>query len=98
TGCGHDDTVLIYGAGTVGVTVLQGARLHGARCIVADIDQTRLERAKTFGADAVIDSRQQSVPERVKGEIGGLGPTLVNEGAVIPTLLNEACRVASPAG
>jgi L-gulonate 5-dehydrogenase len=30
TGCGPDDTVLIYGAGTVGVTVLQVAKLHGS--------------------------------------------------------------------
>jgi L-gulonate 5-dehydrogenase len=67
------------------------------RCIAADIDGTRLERAKTFGADAVIDSRRQSVPESVKGEMGGLGPTLVIDGAGIPALLNEACRVASPA-
>jgi L-gulonate 5-dehydrogenase len=98
TGCGPDDSVLIYGAGTIGVTVLQVAKLHGARCIVADIDETRLERAKTFGADAVIESRRQSVPENVKGEMGGLGPTLVIDAAGIPALLNEACRVASPAG
>ena len=98
TSCGHDDTVLIYGAGTVGMTVLQVAKLYGARCILADIDETRLERAKTFGADAVIDSRRQSVPESVKSEMGGLGPTLVIDGAGIPALLKEACRVASPAG
>jgi L-gulonate 5-dehydrogenase len=98
TGCGPDDTVLIYGAGTVGVTVLQVAKLHGARCIVADIDETRLAGAKTFGADAVIDSRRQSVFDRVKGEMDGLGPTLVIDGAGIPALLDEACRVASPAG
>ena len=36
TGISPDDTVLIYGAGTVGITVLQVAKLHGARCIVAD--------------------------------------------------------------
>ena len=98
TGCGPDDTVLIYGAGTVGVTVLQVAKLHGARCIVADIDETRLAGARTFGADAVIDSRRQSVFDSVKGEMDGLGPTLVIDGAGIPALLNEACRVASPAG
>src|SRR5580700_6771502 len=70
----------------------------GARCIVADIDETRLAGARTFGADAVIDSRRQSVFDSVKGEMDGLGPTLVIDGAGIPALLNEACRVASPAG
>jgi len=42
TGIGADDTVLIYGAGTVGLTVLQVARLHGARCLVSDPDTARL--------------------------------------------------------
>jgi L-gulonate 5-dehydrogenase len=98
SGCSRADTVLIYGAGTVGVTVLQVAKLQGARCIVADIDETRLARASAFGADVVINSRRHSVPESVKGEMDGLGPTLVIDGAGIPALLNEACRVASPAG
>ena len=46
TGCGPEDTVLIYGAGTVGLTVLQVAKLKGARCLISDIDAVRLERAK----------------------------------------------------
>ena len=52
TGCGPEDTVLIYGAGTVGLTVLQVAKLKGARCLVSDPDEARLERARSFGADA----------------------------------------------
>ena len=98
TGCGPEDTVMVYGAGTVGITVLQVAKMHGARCIVADIDANRLERALSFGADRVINSSVQSVPEQVAGELDGLGPSIVIDGAGIPALLAEACRIASPAG
>ena len=98
TGINADDTVLIYGAGTVGLTVLQVAKLHGARCIVSDPDTARLERAKGFGADAVVDPRILSVAEAVRDENEGLGPTVAIDGAGIPALLEEACRVASPAG
>jgi L-gulonate 5-dehydrogenase len=98
TGCGPEDTVLIYGAGTVGLTVLQVAKLKGARCLVSDIDEARLERARSFGADAVINPRSTSVVEAVSGEMGGLGPSVVIDGAGVPALLEEACRVASPAG
>ncbi len=98
TGCGPDDTVLVYGAGTVGVTVIQVAKLAGAHCIVADIDDARLERARLFGVDAVINSRRTSVAEAVKDETDGLGPTVVIDGAGVPSLLDEACRIASPAG
>lgn len=98
TGIDAGDTVLIYGAGTVGLTVLQVAKLHGARCIVADVDAARLTRAEGFGADAVIDSSRDDVPARVAAENDGLGPTLVIDGAGVPALLAEACRIASPAG
>ncbi|MFL5334204.1 MAG: zinc-binding alcohol dehydrogenase family protein [Geminicoccaceae bacterium] len=98
TGIGAEDTVLIYGAGTVGLTVLQVARLHGARCIVSDMDGARLERARLYGAAVVLDPRSDNVPEAVRGENDGLGPTVVIDGAGIPALLEEACRVASPAG
>ncbi len=98
TGIGADDIVLIYGAGTVGLTVVQVAKLHGARCIVVDLDDARLERARDFGADVTLNSTRQSVPDAVRDENDGLGPTIVIDGAGVPALLEEACRVASPAG
>lgn len=98
TECTKDDVVLIYGAGTVGITVLQMAKMKGARCIIADIDADRLVRAREFGADVVINSREQSVAEIVAPELDGLGPSIVIDGAGIPSLLEEACRVAAPAG
>ena len=98
TGIDANDTVLIYGAGTVGLTVLQVAKLHGARCLIADIDEARLERARKFGADLTIHSREMSVPDAVREENDGLGPTIVIDGAGVPALLEEACRIASPAG
>lgn len=98
TGCDDSDTVLIYGAGTVGLTVLQVARLYGARTIVADIDIARLTRAEALGADRVIHSAREPVPAAVAGETEGLGPTLVIDGAGLPQLLAEAVAVVSPAG
>ena len=98
TGCTADDTVLIYGAGTVGITVLQVAKMFGARCIVADPDAARLRRAAAFGADVSLQSGRQDVPSAVAGELDGLGPSVVIDGAGVPALLGEACRVAAPAG
>ncbi|KQT83864.1 Zn-dependent oxidoreductase [Aurantimonas sp. Leaf443] len=98
TGCGPDDSVLVYGAGTVGLTVLQVARLHGARVLVADLDERRLARAAALGADRVIHSARESVAAAVAGETDGLGPTVVIDGAGVPALLAEALDVVAPAG
>ena len=74
TGCGPEDTVLIYGAGTVGLTVLQVAKLKGARCLVSDLDEARLERARSFGADVAINPRSTLVPEAAQRRAGRPGP------------------------
>jgi S-(hydroxymethyl)glutathione dehydrogenase/alcohol dehydrogenase len=51
------DSVVIFGAGGVGLNALSGARLAGASRIVAiDIQQKRLDSALKFGATDVIDS------------------------------------------
>jgi L-gulonate 5-dehydrogenase len=98
TQCEADDVVLIYGAGTVGLTVLQVAKLKGARCIIADIDAARLERAAEFGADRMIHATPGAVMKAMTAENDGLGPTLVIDGAGVPSLLGEAVSVVSPAG
>jgi len=98
TGCSAEDTLLLYGAGTVGVTVTQVAKLSGARVIVADPDPGRLARALEFGADKVLQSGTDDVSAAVAAETDGLGPTVVIDCAGVPALLEEACRVAAPAG
>jgi alcohol dehydrogenase/S-(hydroxymethyl)glutathione dehydrogenase/alcohol dehydrogenase len=58
TNIGPDDTVAVIGCGGVGIAAIQGARLAGARRIVAiDALPTKLELARRFGAtDTVISS------------------------------------------
>jgi len=51
-------TVLVIGAGTIGLCVLAAVRLKGAgRVIVADIDEFRLEMARRLGADVTVNAR-----------------------------------------
>jgi len=50
------DTVLIIGAGTIGLFILQSVKLKGVkRVIVADINEFRLDTAKKPGADVLIN-------------------------------------------
>jgi S-(hydroxymethyl)glutathione dehydrogenase/alcohol dehydrogenase len=51
------DSVVIIGAGGVGLNAVSGARIAGAsRIVVIDVQERRLEAARRFGATDVIDS------------------------------------------
>jgi threonine dehydrogenase-like Zn-dependent dehydrogenase len=52
------DTLAIFGQGPVGLSATMLARAMGARVIAVDISAERLELAKEFGADAVINSNE----------------------------------------
>lgn len=54
-GVGLGDTVLVFGAGTMGLLHLKVASAMGARVIVSDIAGNRLRDAQAMGADAVVD-------------------------------------------
>jgi L-iditol 2-dehydrogenase len=64
-GIDEGDTVVVIGSGISGLSHIQLARIKGARRIIAtDIDAYRLKYAKDFGADFVIDARED-VPKSI---------------------------------
>jgi S-(hydroxymethyl)glutathione dehydrogenase / alcohol dehydrogenase len=66
------DSVVIFGAGGVGLNAVSGARIAGAsRIIVIDIQPKRLEAAKRFGATDVIDSTKTKPVEAVRDLLPG---------------------------
>ena len=66
------DTVVILGAGGVGLNAVSGARIAGAsRIVVIDIQQNRLDAARRFGATDVIDSTHAKPVEAVRDLLPG---------------------------
>jgi S-(hydroxymethyl)glutathione dehydrogenase / alcohol dehydrogenase len=66
------ETVVIVGAGGVGLNAISGARIASASRIVAiDIQPKRLEAAKQFGATDVVDSSKTNPVEAVRGLLPG---------------------------
>src|SRR5580692_1189193 len=61
------DTVVIFGAGGVGLNAVSGARIAGvSRIVVIDIQQQRLDAARRFGATDLIDSTKSKPVEAVR--------------------------------
>ncbi len=66
------ETVVIFGAGGVGLNAVSGALIAGAlRIVVIDIQQKRLDAAKRFGATDVVDSTKANPVETVRDLLPG---------------------------
>ena len=60
------DTVAVIGCGGVGLNVIQGARIAGAENIIAiDMNETKLQMAKEFGATATVNASQTNPVSQV---------------------------------
>lgn len=93
------DSLLVYGAGVIGLTIVQVAKAMGIeRIIVTDILDERLETAKALGATDVINSRTHKVEDCIREWTNGEGVPLIADAACIPALLPEILRIACPAG
>jgi S-(hydroxymethyl)glutathione dehydrogenase/alcohol dehydrogenase len=66
------DSVVIFGAGGVGLNAVSGARIAGASRIVAiDVQPQRLDAARRFGATDLIDSTKSKPVETVRNLLPG---------------------------
>jgi len=79
-----DDTVFILGTGTIGTIILQACKVHGAKVICCDIDDELLKRAKGYGADYVINSKNENIIQRIAEITDGHGCTVAFDSACFP--------------
>ena len=87
------DIVMVIGCGMIGVGAIVRASLRGARVIAVDVDDEKLELAKTLGATNTINSRTEDVHARLQEITNGNGPDVVIEAVGSPityqTAINE---------
>jgi L-gulonate 5-dehydrogenase len=98
TGVLPQDTGLVYGAGPIGLTVIQTLKgvYRMKRLVVVDRVDSRLEMAKQSGADIVVNNADRNLADILKAE--DIVPTLIIDAACHPSILEEAIELASPAG
>ena len=90
-------TVLVIGAGPVGLATMLWAKFLGARhVIVSEKAEVRRKMAATFGATDAIDPGQPLVPQVEK--IAGKAPDVIFECVGVPGLLNTAMMEAPRGG
>ena len=91
-------SVAVFGTGGVGISVIQGARIAGARQIIAiDLADTKLENALKFGATDTINSSNIDVVKAIKKMSRG-GVDYAFEVVGLPKLLEQAFYCLAPRG
>jgi len=102
-GLSFGETIVIQGAGGLGINATAVAKERGAdKVIVIDGIADRLELAKAFGADEIIDMREYKTPEervmRVKELTGGWGADVVAELVGFPRVVPEGLDMLGNGG
>ncbi|MFA3872613.1 alcohol dehydrogenase catalytic domain-containing protein [Streptomyces sp. MMCC 100] len=92
------DTVVVVGAGPVGLAAIATARLLAPERIVAvDVATARLEAARKAGADAVAAAQEN--PEQLVADLTeGLGADVVIEAVGVPETFEMCTRTVRPGG
>ena len=79
---GVGDSVLVTGAGPIGLLAMAAARAAGAaEVFVSDVTAAKRERARERGADAAIDPTGADLADAVADRTGGAGADVVIEAA-----------------
>ena len=93
------DTVVVLGAGPIGLLHVKLARFAGARgVIVSEPNAARRAFARDEGADVVIDPTNEDVSSTVRDQTGGLGCDVAIVAIGIPALANQALSLVRRRG
>jgi alcohol dehydrogenase len=93
------DVVVVVGAGPIGLSAITGAQLFSPSLIIAvDMAASRLEAAKLFGADVVINNSVQDPITAVRELTGGLGADVAIEAVGLPATFELAADLVRPVG
>ena len=92
-------TVAIVGAGPIGLAALLTAQFYSpAEIIMIDVDDNRLEVAKSFGATAVINSADGKALETVMKLTGDRGVDTAIEAVGVPATFELCEQIVAPGG
>ena len=93
------DTVAIVGAGPIGLAAIMTAKLHTpGRIIAIDLADSRLEKAREFGADITINNGDEDALAKVMDLTGGLGADVAIEAVGVPETFELCTELIRPGG
>ena len=96
---GRGDTVAVFGCGGVGDAAIAGARLAGAKTIIAvDLDERKLDWARSFGATHTVNARSTDPVQAIKDITDGNGVDVAIDAVGVPETYRQAFEARDRAG
>lgn len=93
------DTVAVVGVGPIGLSAVLGAQLYSPSHIIAiDLSDARLEAAKRFGADLVVNNGRDDPIAFVRELTDGLGADVTIEAVGVPASFELCTELVRPGG
>jgi alcohol dehydrogenase len=93
------DTVVVVGAGPIGLSAILGAQLYSpSRIIAIDQADARLDAAKLFGADLMVNNGREDAVAYVRELTDGLGADVVIEAVGVPATFELCTELVRPGG
>lgn len=92
-------TVLVQGVGVAGLSFIQAVKCYGAKKVIAaGRNLSRLGDAKHFGADVVVNVKEQDLEKVVRDETGGIGVDLSIDAAGAAATFANAVKLCASGG
>jgi alcohol dehydrogenase len=93
------DTIVVVGAGPIGLAAIMTAKLYTpARIVAVDLADARLAKAREFGADVTINNGRENAVEIVQELTQGLGADVAVEAVGVPGTFELCTELVRPGG
>ncbi len=92
------ENALVFGAGPIGLGILEGLKLKGLSVMVTDFVDSRLAKAKELGADCVVNGKKENLESAVKNFTDRFGLDFTVDAVGVPTIMESAIHMAAPGG
>ena len=93
------DVVAVVGAGPIGLAAILTASLYTpGRIVAVDLDDARLETARSFGADVTINNGREDALARIMELTDGLGADVAFEAVGVPATFELTTELIRPGG
>lgn len=95
SGLKSGETLVIIGAGTVGLCLIQAAKSMGVRVLATDVNDDKLAVAKEFGCDVVVNTSRESLEEKLEA-FAPDGADVILDAVGVAKLFEQTVALAKP--